>query len=166
MIISCSLNPESLQSAATQLRTYAKTLDDKCDRLSEMLCEEGVQYAKAVLAQHGVTDGKTVGGIHTEKKDSGTCSFVSSGRHVAYLEFGTGVVGAGTYPTTLPVEWEYDTRQSSWAHDSADPTLWYYYNEAGKLRRTRGNEAYAYMAQASEGMRQCVHTLAKEVFQS
>jgi hypothetical protein len=166
MIISCSLNPESLQSAATQLRDYAKTLNDKCDQLSEKLCEEGIEFAKSALAQHGVTDGKTVGGIQAEKGDNGTCSLVSSGKHVAYLEFGTGVVGAGTYPTTLPIEWEYDTRQSPWAHDSTDPTLWYYYNEAGRLRRTRGNEAYAYMAQASEGMRQRVHGLAKEVFQS
>jgi hypothetical protein len=57
------------------------------------------------------------------------------GQDVAYIEFGTGVTGAGNYPDAevlAEVNWSYDVNN----HGEKG---WYYYSKRdGKLRHSRG----------------------------
>lgn len=163
MKVSVELSAESVGAAIRQLETYADKLAAKSDELCERLAGIGVEAALANVRQD---TGDLASGIRFEKV--GDCEYlvISEGGYAAFVEFGTGVVGEGTYPGDLPGGWSYDERRTPAAHDEDDPTRWFYYDRDGNLRSTRGQTANAYMAASAEEMRQAILATAKEVFQA
>ena len=161
MKIQVGLSEASIKAAIKQVNAYSKSMDKKCDELCRRLAEIGVE---AAIAHAPIGIGNLVSGIHLEKHGDKDYLVVSSGDKVGFIEFGTGVVGEGTYQGNLPDNYKYDQRWTPEAHDPNDPTLWYYYDERGKRHSTRGQKAKGYMAAASEEMRNKVLEVAKEVF--
>ena len=160
--LSVPLSGPGIKAAVAELRAYSASLDGKADRLCERLAEEGVNAAVAAVR---VDTGNLRDGIYYQRAGKGQFLVMSTGEYCWFVEFGTGVVGQGTYEGNLPESWSYDERRTPEAHDPNDPTRWFYYDDKdGGLRSTRGQTANGYMAQAAEEMRQKVLRIAREVF--
>lgn len=161
MIVRAGLSKASLASAAAQLRRYADSVESRCDAACRRIAELGAEEAAAACP---VGTGRLREGISAEK--SGPCAYrvVSSAGHSAFVEFGTGVVGQGTYPNPLPAGYGYNQGFTPSAHDPGDPDAWYYRDEDGLVHRTKGHAAQPYMAPAAERMRQAAAGVAREEF--
>jgi hypothetical protein len=155
------LSAESIRKVKEQIEEYAASLpaksDECCRRLGEIGMGAALKYVK-------IDTSELAGGISVQRIGNADYLVVSVGGHAAFVEFGTGVVGAGTYEGELPADWDYDLRETPEAHDPNDPTAWYYYDEDGIRHKTRGQKAASYMAKSSEEMRQKVLEIAKEVY--
>ena len=161
MKITVDLSTKSIGDAIKQLRQYEKTLDDKVDELCRRLAEEGVYAAKSNVP----TDtGWLQSGISVEKIGDKHYLVVSSGKYAAFVEFGTGVVGQGSYAGELPNGYSYNEGATPSAHDPMDPDAWFYYDRYGVRRRTKGHVAQPYMLDTAEYVRASVMEIAKEVF--
>lgn len=156
------LSSSSVKSIIRQLEAYVHSLDEKVEEVCKRLAEEGVNTAVSAVR---VDTGALRDGIYMQR--SGDCEYmvISYSPYAWFVEFGTGVVGEGTYPGDLPEGWHYDERRSPWAHDPDDPAAWFYTTANGRFS-TRGQSANAYMLTASEEMRQKVLDIAREVFAS
>ena len=155
------LSESSVAQAAAKVRSYAESLEGKCSRLCEELAAIGVEAAVATVRKD---TGALAGTIRYEQEGPSEFLVVCDGEYAAFVEFGTGVVGQGTYPGGLPASWGYDERRTPAAHDPDDPTRWFYRDADGNVRSTRGQTANAFMATAAEEMRQSVLSVAREVF--
>lgn len=155
------LSQESVRRLKEGIAAYAGSLRQRCDELCRRLSAIGVE---AAVAHAKVDTGELASGISFRRVGGADYLVVSEGPYAAFVEFGTGVVGAGSYDGGLPEGWQYDARRTPEAHDTDDPSRWYYYDEDGRLRSTRGQRASSYMAKAAEDMRQRVLSVAKEVF--
>lgn len=163
MMIPLGLSVDSVKAARVKVDSYADSLEAKCDEFARRLAELGVDVVKATVRKD---TGDLESGIGTEKLGDGDYLVVSVGEYAIFVEFGTGVVGQGTYPGELPEGYGYDERRTPAAHDPIDPTKWYYRDRDGTVRSTRGQTANAYMAEGAERMRQAVLETAKEVFKT
>jgi len=163
MRIPIGLSVDSVAAAIKQVNAYGNSLEAKCDELARRLVELGVEVAKIIVRKD---TGDLESGIRFEKVGNGEYLVVSEGDYAIFVEFGTGVVGQGTYPGELPAGYTYDERRTPAAHDPIDPTRWYYRDRDGRIRSTRGQTANAYMATSAEEMRQAVLATAKEVFRT
>lgn len=159
--LKAKLSPSSIRSLKAQLESYKRSLPQKCDELCKRLAEIGVDTAvKTVPVETGYLS-ESIGFVRRGNSDY---LVVAEAGYAAFVEFGTGVVGSGTYKGELPKNWEYDARWSPWAHDEEDPTIWYYLGDDGRYHATRGQTASGFMAASAEAMRQEVVRIAKEVF--
>lgn len=155
------LSPSSVRSAARELERYRQGLPAKVEEVLRRVCELGVVAAATVVP----TDtGELRSSIRVERLDGRDYLVVTDCGYAAFVEFGTGVVGQGTYGGELPAGWGYDERRTPEAHDERDPTRWYYYDRDGTLCSTRGRTASGFMLAASEEMRRSVLGVAREVF--
>lgn len=155
------LSPSSAREAARAVEEYRRALLRKLEELLRRLAEAGVDAAVRVVPED---TGELAASISVEQRGSSDYLVVAACGHAAYVEFGTGVVGKGTYAGELPAGWGYDERRTPAAHDPADPSRWYYYDRDGNLRSTRGQRASGFMLAASEEMRREVARIAREVF--
>lgn len=156
------LSHSSIRAAIDELAAIEADLAERCDRFCERLAGLGVDVATSVVRED---TGELRSGIYAESGGPGSWLVVSAGAYAAFVEFGTGVVGQGTYPGKTPPGWGYDERRTPEAHNPADPTRWYYYDRDGNLGTTRGQTANAYMATAADAMRQQALDIAREVFE-
>ena len=163
MRLAIGLSAESVRAAVKEIAAYSASFDGKCDELCKRLAEIGVDGAVAAVRKD---TGDLAGGIRFERVGDREYLVVSDGDYAAFVEFGTGVVGQGTYPGDLPDGYGYDERRTPAAHDPVDPTKWYYRDREGVVRSTRGQTANAYMASSAQEMRQAVLTTAREVFKT
>lgn len=163
MRIPVELSAKSMKQAARQLVRYADSLGAKCDELSRRLAEIGVTASAQSVR---LDTGNLAASIRMEK--DGECAYLvfTDEDYAAFVEFGTGVVGQGTYKGQLPAGYGYDERRTPEAHDPLDPAKWYYYDAEGRVRGTRGQTADGFMLAGAEVMRQMVLPIAKEVFRT
>lgn len=161
MRLSMELSADSINKAIRQLNDYEKRLTAKCELFCQRLGDVGVSAALAVVRRDTTA---LASSIRFERINGTDYAVIAEGEYIAFVEFGTGVVGQGTYPKDMSIEWSYDQRNTPAAHDKLDPSKWYYRDKEGRIRGTRGQTANAFMANASEGMRQAVFKIAKEVF--
>lgn len=168
MKLKLNLSSDSIKKAIESVKEFESCLEDKCDEACKQLAMYGAEQAK--LALHSSVNGEYATG---ELEDSityeklGKCKYLvfTDNPCAPYVEFGTGVVGSGTYKGELPSSWAYDTRKTPALHDPDDPERWFYFNEVfGEWVPTKGQEAHAFMAQAAEAMKRDMPTVIKEVF--
>lgn len=155
------LSADSIRKAKEQIEEYAASLPSMSEEFCRRLGEIGLDTA---LTHVKIDTNALAAGISVQRIGEADYLVVSVGGHAAFVEFGTGVVGAGTYEGELPADWDYDLRETPEAHDPDDPTAWYYYDDDGTLHKTRGQKAASYMAKSAEEMRQKVLEIAKEVY--
>lgn len=162
-VVDVRLSQESVAEAVRQMSAYRSSLPRRVDELLRRLAQAGVDAAVRVVPQD---TGELSSSISLERRGGQDYVVVAACGYAAFVEFGTGVVGSGTYRGELPSGWGYDERRTPEAHDPVDPTAWYYYDRDGVLRRTRGQSASGFMLAASEEMRSGVARVAREVFAS
>ena len=156
-----ALSQSSVRKAISEVRRYRDSIPSKLDRALAQLADIGVSAAQGSIRSSEID---VAAAIRFEK--AGECCYlvISDDERAAFAEFGTGVMGEGTYPGVLPPEWGYDLRWTPAAHDPEHPEKWYYYDEEGRRRSTWGQQADAYMFAGSEVMRQMIAPVFKEVF--
>lgn len=158
-----ALSVEGIADLVKDVEAIRLSLQNKVDVFCEELAKIGVNTAAKVLTTDSRTENDSV--TYT-REGNGEYLVVAQGSQVAFIEFGVGVVGeSGGYPANkLLSNWHYNEMRSPWAHDSNDPTFWYYYDNEQVLHRTRGTVPVGFMNTAGEEVRQRVHEVAKRVF--
>ena len=156
--ITIQLSEESINAAIKELDKYKKELSKKANLLVQWLVEAGVEIAKQEVLTLGAFDSGELrdsldGLMYTDGAHG--IIFTDCG-HAAFVEFGTGVVGAGSPHPTLP--WQYDVNE----HGEKG---WVYYDEKqGRFRWTKGMPSRPYMYLTARQLEERVVEIAKGVF--
>ena len=164
--ITFGLSVREVDEAIRQLKEYRESLNRKCQTLVDRLIQEGITVSNATLGSVTQSDLAGKGQISVESGSSGevvSATLVLSGEKVLFIEFGAGAYylppdhpqagefgyGSGTYPDQTHVP---------------KPGFWFYYDDAGQKKFSRGNPAYMPMYQSAQAMRLQLTSLAKEIF--
>ena len=171
-VINMTLDQSSIEAALKRVEAMRTALRANESAFVATLAEEGAQAARAAVADGvgdeqnsidsaGVRSAVTVTGSGTSR------AVTATGPQLSFVEFGTGVVGSGTYPDSEALAragWAYDQRRTPSAHDADDPTMWYWSHSDGLVHSTHGMAANAFMLAGAEHMRSRLSALAKETF--
>lgn len=147
--------------AATWLEDYAKyRLPKYCLQLIDSMCKVGEDYAINNLTR--IDTGETLTSIAGYR--NGDKGVIVAGGAAIWIEFGTGVYynGAG-YDYPIPVDGIVGHGEYGWGYGS-NPNGWFYKNEDGEWKHTRGLPAGHFMYNAMQSLRRDCPDLAKEVF--
>lgn len=157
MKIKVSLNSASIDDAIKQLEAYQQKVDKLGDRIVHRLTESGSEQAKEMAMYMNAYDsGELVNGIIPEYRDKNGY-IVSTAPHSAFVEMGTGVVGAqNPNPNNSVPGWVYDVN----GHGEAG---WVYFKEKdGKYHWTKGIPSRPYMYDTAQILRDSIPDVAKE----
>lgn len=167
--LTCELSSRSVRALRNQLKAYADSLDHRCSALLDRLSEIGVQTASQGFAS-AQYDGVNDVSVKAERVSDAIIRIVASGEAVAFIEFGSGVIGGGHPeagalgfgPGTYPGKGHWD-----------NPKGWTFYGEDGGTNgvwvrdgvwRTRGNPPAMAMHNANEEMLRQILSISREVF--
>ena len=129
------------------------------------VAEAGYQVTRAVLQQN-VDTGLTIGSMEIVDESSNgnfRVKVVVSSDAILFLEFGSGLIGEGTAIHAGQFGMGSGTYPSDKGH-WADPSGWWYYDEAGKRRHSRGMIATMPMYQGGKEMEMRWREIANKVF--
>ena len=153
------LSTKEINRAIRELEQYKKELNRKTSLLIEALTDRGVEIAKAQIRELGaVYTGELESSISGYFSPSTGVGIIKAGApYAVYVEFGTGIVGAGS-PHPAPAGWRYDVNN----HGEAG---WWYFNDRDqKWHWTKGIESRPFMYNTVQILeRECMR-IAKEVF--
>lgn len=158
--ITIQLSEESIKAAVKEIGKYKREIDAKAKTLVQRLVEAGVEIAKQEVLTLGAFDS---GELHDSLDglmytDGARGIVFTKCGHCAFVEFGTGVVGAGSPHPTMP--WAYDVNQ----HGEKG---WVYYDEKqGRFRWTKGMPSRPYMYNTARQLEEKVVEIAREVFRA
>lgn len=158
-----SINMKGLKNFARKVASY-KSFDNVCERVAQRIAERGVEIAQDEYGERTV-DIQVVQG-----EAEGSRKIVAKGRGLAFDEFGTGLVGQGTYEGKLPTETiEFESPKGSpqstqgWEYYYPNPQTkvdggWY----AGKVFH-RGQAAKSQMFNTSVRLKDEIGQIAKGI---
>lgn len=153
------LSTKEINRAIRELEQYKKELNRKTSLLIEALTDRGVEIAKAQIRELGaVYTGELEESIMGYFNPTVQVGIIRAGAPYAiYVEFGTGVVGAGS-PHPAPAGWRYDVNN----HGEAG---WWYFNDRDqKWHWTKGIESRPFMYNTVQILERESVRIAKEVF--
>lgn len=141
-------------------REVVEAYGDTVDRLASGLCSALAEFGlEAALANVPVDTGELRDGIGLYRRGDRRWAVVAKCGHAAFVEYGTGVVGEGTYKGELPSVWEYSVGPMI-----DDEGWWYYVDAEGEGHWTQGQPAQGFMALTAEQVRRAAPAIAREVF--
>lgn len=157
--ISFGLSVKEIDRAIKEVEKYKSELNAKISLLIEALTDYGVEIAKVQVRQLGAWyTGELESSISGYFSPSTGVGIIKAGApYAVYVEFGTGVVGAGS-PHPDPAGWQYDVNnhgESGW---------WYYNDRDGKMHWTKGMRSRPFMYNTARELEQECVRIAKEVF--
>lgn len=123
MSIDVVLGVEGLRTLRREIEARTQVFRQVIDEIAKELATLGYVYMEYHAPQHDV-DGNIRGEIVIEQRNDGY-AVTFRGDDVAYIEFGTGVVGEGLYPdheAIAMVDWVYDIND----HGAKG---WFYYDK-------------------------------------
>lgn len=159
--ITFDLSPRDIDSAIRQLDKYRRDFQKKCDKLLERLAEKGAEVAKLrVVALGKVYTGELQESITGFFDSASRTGIIRAGAwYAVYVEYGTGVVGAGS-PHPDPDGWIYDVG----GHGDEG---WTYYNpRSDRYQHTTGEPSAPFMYQTGKELEKLCQKIAEEVFGS
>ena len=135
-------------------------MTQRFNKIANMELRDAMNKATALV--HGqakalapVDTGQLAGSIHMQVKDTGAelqGRVYTNAEHAAYVEFGTGITGNGTYPYEVEgLNLTY--RDKGWAYYDEDKGEWFY---------TKGQEAQPYMYPALKENEKTITKLFRE----
>lgn len=162
MRVDMRLSAASVRRGIARLKSARLRLIEDCDLICSRLAEIGLATAVQIVPNQ---TGFLRDSIAIVKKGDARWVVVARSEYAAFVEFGTGVVGEGTYPGTLPAAWSYrlGERENPGAHDPDDPTVWFWLGDDGRYHATRGREGAGYMAAAADQVLLQAGSIAREV---
>lgn len=120
--IKIRLTSESIDKAIAEVKAYRDHIVEATQRLGQALVDEGVEIARMkITAMDAIETGELLGSI--EGFFDGKHGYIKTdSRHAAFVEYGTGIVGA----TNSSIE----PKPSGWQHDANNhgDLGWFYQN--------------------------------------
>lgn len=158
--IRMELSAGSIAAGIRELHAYKAELKRKTELYVRRLVENGVEIAKLKVVSLGAFDSgelaSSLDGMMYAEGNKG-CIFTDCG-HAAYVEFGTGVVGAASpHPTQ---GWSYDVNKHG------EDGWWYWDAKQGRLRWTKGIPSRPFLYETARELERDAVALAREVFQA
>ena len=161
--ITLELSESSIDRAIEELKEYQGKVKALGKRLQEELAlEGGIMAAEFAPVDTGrLTSSIEVVDHGDECEVVASVSDVYGHSYAAFVEFGTGVVGEGTYPYELADGYGYNDGFTPSAHEGDG---WFFNDPrfGGMATYTEGQAAQPYMAPAAARMRQLEAEKAKE----
>lgn len=158
--IDVGLSRESVQEAIDALLAYADSIDERAERATSAIADEGIESARQQLASYPqpFATGRLAASFRKSRVPGGY-EVSNDCDHAAFFEFGTGVRGQRqSYPYRFPdVGWAYDV-------NSHGDSGWFYIGDDGARHWTRGMPSRPFMAPAALRMRQCSIAKFKAAF--
>ena len=164
------LNAEGgIKNAIKDLRKYKKTVENNARLLVKRLTDEGANIVRIKIVNMGAYySGELLSGVDGYYSPSLNAGFVKvTSDHVAFVEFGTGVVGQnnphknGEYLSK--VSWEYASGKTIFT--TKDGRVgWYFPLEDGTWRFTEGMPSRPFMYETALELQREFPRIAKEVF--
>ena len=159
----------SLENGIKELKRYKKRVEDRTRLLVQKLTDYGAEIARLKIVNMGAYySGELLSGVsgyYSATLNSGFVKVASD--HVAFVEFGTGVVGQnnshknGEYLTKAA--WSYATGAKIFT--TKDGRVgWIYPTDDGGFRFTEGMESRPFMYETALEMESKFAQMAKEVF--
>lgn len=158
-VIRFSLNTKDINRAIREVAKFKKQFLEKCNRLVEVLTDEGAEIAKVKVAElDAVYTGELMNSIEGYYSPSLQAGIIRAGAYYAvYVEFGTGVVGSqSSHPN--PQGWQYDV------NGHGDEGWVYYDDESGKFRWTKGFKSRPFMYNTARELEKECKRITQEVF--
>ena len=155
-----ALGVKELSDLELLLQNYEKSLTQARQTLVEELSTTG----EALVAEYSPVEDHELKSSTTSTVTHGgvtsTGTIYQTAPHAPFVEFGTGMVGAGhSHPNASEHGWAYDTN----SHGNEG---WYYYDpDRGKVRFTKGQVASQQHLKASQDLREIMGKVAHDVFQ-
>jgi hypothetical protein len=159
----------SLENGIKELNAYKKRVQEKTSLLVQRLTDYGAEIVRIKIVNMGAYySGELLSGVSGYYSPSLNAGFVKvTSDHVAFVEFGTGVVGQnnphknGEYLSKA--SWDYAT--GSKIFTTQDGRVgWIYPTDDGGFRFTEGMESRPFMYETALELQSKFEQMAKEVF--
>ena len=156
---------EGCNEIISQLNDLKTTINSMEKSLPEKLARVGLseaQQASITIGASGV-DGNTLGSYFVSTTSNGA-ELVNQGADVAYIEYGTGMMGQqSSHPDAGKVGWQYYV-PTKYKRTVGGMKGWFYKNKlTGKLTFTQGIVGTKAMYKAALAMRKNVINCSKEI---
>lgn len=167
--IQVRLDPQSIKSAIEAIDEYRADVERKSRLLVQRLIDFGADIARVKIVSLGAIDtGELLGGVDGYFSPLLNAGYVKvTSDHVAFVEFGTGVVGQasphrnGEYLSKA--SWAYATGKKIFT--TKDGRVgWIYPTDDGGFRFTEGIQSRPFMYETALELQREFPKIAKEVF--
>ena len=163
------LDPAEIAKAIEEIRQYQKDVEKRTTRLVQRLTNYGAEIARVKIVGLGAFySGDLLSGVDGYFSPLLNAGFVRvTSDHVAFVEFGTGVVGRsnphknGEYLSKAA--WGYATGQKIFTTKNGK-VGWIYPTDDGGFRFTEGMESRPFMYETALELQSKFQQMAKEVF--
>ena len=150
------LDPKSVDKAIKELNAYKKEVETKTIALAQRLTDLGADIVRMKIVSMGAYDsGELLSGVDGYFSPSLNAGFIRvTSDHVAFVEFGTGVVGQqNPHQTGSKIFTTQDGRVG-----------WIYPTDDGGFRFTEGMVSRPFMYETAVELERQYMQIAKEVF--
>ena len=163
------LDPKSIDKAIKELNKYKKEVENKTVALAQRLTDLGANLVRVKIVEMGAyATGELLSGVEGYFSPTLNAGFIRvTSDHVAFVEFGTGVVGQqhphknGEYLSLA--SWGYAT--GSKIFTTKDGRIgWIYPTDDGGFRFTEGMQSRPFMYETALELERQYAKVAKEVF--
>ncbi len=167
--IEVRLDPKSVANAIKELQAYKKEVEQKARLLVQRLTDYGADIARIKIVDMGaVYSGELLSGVDGYFSPLLNAGYVKvTSDHVAFVEFGTGVVGQQSPHTNgeylSKASWGYATGQKIFTTKDGK-VGWIYPTDDGSFRFTEGMKSRPFMYQTALELQREFPRMAKEVF--
>lgn len=170
--ITVNLNSDSsIKNATKELLSYKKKIENNTRLLVQRLTDEGANIVRIKIVNMGAYySGALLSGVDGYYSPSLNAGFVKvTSDHVAFVEFGTGVVGQNNSHKNG----EYLSK-ASWSYASGTKIFttkdgrvgWIYPTDDGSFRFTEGMRSRPFMYETALELQSKFETIAREVFRT
>lgn len=167
--ITVRLDPKSVAEAIKELNQYKEDIKKKVTLLMQRLTDLGAEVVRVKIVSMGAYySGELLSGVEGYFSPSLNVGFVRvTNDHVAFVEFGTGVVGQanphknGEYLSKAA--WQYATGPKIFTTQDGR-VGWIYPTDDGGFRFTEGMESRPFMYETALEIQREFPRIAKEVF--
>ena len=163
------LDPKSIDKAIKELNAYKKEVETKTVALAQRLTDLGANIARMKIVSMGAYySGELLSGVDGYFSPSLNTGFIRvTSDHVAFVEFGTGVVGQQS-----PHQNGEYLSKASWSYASGSKIFttndgkvgWIYPTDDGGFRFTEGMPSRPFMYETALELERQYMQIAKEVF--
>ena len=169
-VIKIDLNSSgSIENGIKELKAYKQRIQDRTSLLVQKLTDYGAEIARIKIVNMGAFySGELLSGVSGYYSPTLNAGFVKvSSDHVAFVEFGTGVVGQNNSHKNG----EYLSK-AAWSYASGAKIFttqdgrvgWIYPTDDGGFRFTEGMESRPFMYETALELEHSFTRIAKEVF--
>lgn len=168
-VVTARLDPASVESAINEIIEYQKDVENKARRLVQQLTDYGAEIARIKIVGMGAFySGELLSGVDGYYSPTLNAGFVKvTSDHVAFVEFGTGVVGQnsphrnGEY--LAKAAWQYASGAKIFTTQSGK-VGWIYPTDDGGFRFTEGMRSRPFMHETAVELAQVFDQIALGVF--